>query len=278
MTDWVHRAPPAPTSSVTDAVDTTGTAAGRPICYNDVVQDDPLAGRALVYLDQNHASRLAKYLLGQPGHGDFAPLYGALRRAPVLCPPSPFHVLETRGGYLLPTLQGLFAQLSGDLWVRPWCEVLARQLAEGPGGPGQLLRAGGSWEDGVGLEPLAGLEAESLPAGTFPARARALELLAERLDEPADRLARTPFGRLLARLLALRADDPDRLARDSDLADLVMAATVVPYVDAVGTDRYLRELLLRLGARPRSFSGRRAEVADFTRWLEALPAGAPRDR
>lgn len=48
----------------------------------------------LVYLDQNHASRMAKHLLGQRGHEAFGRLFQALR-GKALAPPSPFHVLET---------------------------------------------------------------------------------------------------------------------------------------------------------------------------------------
>lgn len=234
-----------------------------------------LDGRLLVYLDQNHASRVAKYLLGQPGHDAFGPLYRALRSAAVVAPASPFHVLETRGGYLLPTLQGLFAQVSSGWWVRPWREVLARQLGEGPGGPEQLLCRGGDWELAAELEPLPGLEHESLPRAPFAARERARELLAERLELDPDALARAPFARTLVRLLALRAEDRERLPRDSDLADLVMAATVTPYARAVGTDRYLRELLDRCGVEARVFSGRKAEVAAFAVWLERA---APEER
>jgi len=89
----------------------------------------------LVYLDQNHASRMAKHRLGQRGHEAFGELYLALKGR-VLAPPSPFHVLETlfpirgpeeKAGYLLPALQDLFSELSQGYWVRPWQEVAVRQ-------------------------------------------------------------------------------------------------------------------------------------------------------
>ena len=89
----------------------------------------------LVYLDQNHASRMAKHLLGQRGHEAFGRLFLALKGR-AIAPPSPFHVLETlfpqrgpeeKAGYLLPALKEVFAALSGGYWVRPWQEVAARQ-------------------------------------------------------------------------------------------------------------------------------------------------------
>lgn len=255
----------------------------------------------LVYLDQNHASRVAKYLMGQPSHEGFGDLYRALRERRPLVPPSPFHVLETRGGYLLPVLQGLFAEFSPNAWVRPWQQVVARQAAPraprpastpvsrpasrpAPAHPGpprsELLATGGDWTRAARLEPLA--DALELPlTGDFTTRARtARTLLAERLTpmlapqsrgrQPA-RVAQLPFVELLARLLAFRSLDRERLPQPSDLLDLIMAATVAPYVDALATDRYLREALARVGFRGRVFSGRRPEVAAFARFLREAP-------
>ncbi len=48
-----------------------------------------------------------------------------------------------------------------------------------------------------------------------------------------------------------------------------MAATVGPYVDALATDRYLREVLQRVGFEPPVYSGRRQEVLRFARDLHA---------
>jgi hypothetical protein len=76
-----------------------------------------------------------------------------------------------------------------------------------------------------------------------------------------------PFVRLLARLLAFRSLETRRRERLADLVDLLMAATVVPYVDALGTDRYLREALARVGVATPVFSGRNPSVLDFARWL-----------
>ncbi len=117
----------------------------------------------LVYLDQNHASRMAKHLLGQRGHEAFGRLFQALREK-ALAPPSPFHVLETlypqrgpeeKAGYLLPALQEVFAALSGGYWVRPWLEVAVRQ--ERGLYREDLLFREGSWEIPADLSPFQGL-------------------------------------------------------------------------------------------------------------------------
>ncbi len=229
----------------------------------------PLA--MLLYLDQNYASRVAKYLLGQAGHDHFGELYRALHaartrppRARPVIPPSPFHVLETRGGYLLPVLQGLYAEFSDGRWVRPWREVVARQArrlgAEGRLDRRDLLAPGGDWQAAAELGPLAELLEVPLTGGYFD-RCQALrEALAGRLGVGRDTAMTLPFVRLLVRLLAFRSLDEERGPRPSDLADLVMAATVGPYVDVLATDRYLRETLQRIGYPGPVFSGRRREV------------------
>lgn len=66
----------------------------------------------LLYLDQNYASRIAKFLLGQTSHDHFGTLLKALEGRDVLIPPSPFHVLELRGGYLLPVFKTFYARFS----------------------------------------------------------------------------------------------------------------------------------------------------------------------
>ena len=228
----------------------------------------------LLYLDQNYASRVAKYLLGQPGHEHFGELYRALHdartrptRARPVIPPSPFHVLETRGGYLLPVLQGLFAEFGEGRWVRPWQEVAARQArrlqAEGRLDRRDLLARTGDWQRAADLGALADLLGVPLSGGFFDRCLALREALAGRIGVSHEIAMTLPFARLLVRSLAFRSLDQDRDPRPSDLADLVMAATVGPYVDALATDRYLRETLQRTGYGAPVFSGRRHEVLDL---------------
>jgi len=225
----------------------------------------------LLYLDQNYASRVAKYLMGQPSHAHFGELYRALHgaregppRTRPLIPPSPFHVLETRGGYLLPVLQGLFAEFGDGRWVRPWQEVVARQARrlEQGGRPDrrELLARHGDWQRAADLGPLADVLEVPLEGGFFDRCLELREALAARIGVRRESAMTLPFARLLVRLLAFRSLDADRGPRPSDLADLVMAATVGPYVDVLATDRYLRETLQRTGYRAPVFSGRRHEV------------------
>jgi hypothetical protein len=246
----------------------------------------------LVYLDQNYASRVAKYLLGQKGHEPFGELYRALHAARARpprgrprIPPSPFHVLETRGGYLLPVLKDLYAEFSDGLWVRPWQEVAARQVrrleacADGRGSGDRLdrrdlLYARADWETPADLRPLHDLLEEPLSGGFFDRCRRLREALAARLGITPAQARAAPFARLLVRMVAFRSLDSDRGPRPSDLTDLVMAATVGPYVDALATDRYLRETLQRVGYRTPVFSGRHHEVLRLAALVEsgALPA------
>ncbi len=236
----------------------------------------------LVYLDQNYASRVAKHLLGQKGHEAFGELYRALQAAragpPRLrprIPPSPFHVLETRGGYLLPTLQALYAEFSDGLWVRAWQEVVARQARRleacagdrEPGGGASgcldrrdLLHARPDWEAPAELRPLHDLLDVPLAGGFFDRCQRLREALVVRLGISHEQARTLPFARLLVRTVAFRSLDADRDPRPSDLTDLIMAATVGPYVDVLATDRYLRETLQRVGYTTPVFSGRRHEV------------------
>jgi len=231
----------------------------------------------LVYLDQNYASRVAKYLLGQAGNEPFGRLYEALRRARPCVPPSPFHVLETRGGYLLPALQRLFEETSRGLWVRPWQEVVARQAARGglaaEGSPrrDELLGRAGDWQRPADLAPLDDLLDLPLSGGFFDRSRTLRRAVCERLGLGARAAPRLPFVQLLARLAAFRSLDAQRWPRPSDLTDLVMAATVGPYVDVLATDRYLRETLRRVGYDRWAFSGRRGEVLRFA---ELLGGGA----
>jgi hypothetical protein len=220
----------------------------------------------LVYLDQNHASRVAKYLLGQRAHAAFGELHRALRETKPLIPPSPFHVLETRGGYLLPTLQEIFAEFSGGHWLRPYQDVVRRQVERGDLDRDDLLHRGGSWSTSATLEPLKDLLDLPLEGTLLARRSAVREALADAFAVTPPQ-ARLPFFDLLARLVAFRSLDDERLERPSDLTDLVMAATVAPYVDALGTDRYLAEMLRRVGYDRPLFSGRRPDVLRFADWL-----------
>jgi len=217
----------------------------------------------LVYLDQNHASRMAKHLLGQRGHEAFGRLFLALKGR-AIAPPSPFHVLETlfpqkgpeeKAGYLLPALKEVFAALSAGYWIRPWQEVAWRQR-RGLHREDLLWREG-NWETPADLSPFLGLS-EKLRGLPYP---EALET-ATREIRARTGLEEVPFTRLLARLLARMQSDPTRKPRPSDLLDAVMAATVYPYVDLLLTDRYLRNLLPE-----KSVGGRRKEVEALVRRL-----------
>ncbi len=224
----------------------------------------------LVYLDQNYASRVAKYLLGLPHNEVFGAFWEELRagaaRGLWIAPPSPFHVLELHGGYLLSTFRRIFAEVSGGFWLRPWQEVVRRQAERRGLALEDLLTREGSWDRPADLDPLWDLLDLEL-AGSFYARteaAAAFILGRLGLGEGARRL---PFVAGLSRLLAFRSLEAARRERLADLVDLLMAATVAPYADALGTDRYLREALRRIGCRPAVFSGRAAEVRAFADWL-----------
>ncbi len=222
----------------------------------------------VLYLDQNYASRIAKYLIGQVGHAHFGMLYHALRAGDVLIPPSPFHVLETRGGYLLPTLMSLYREFSRDYWLRPWLEVVSLQVERDGIDLDDLLTRRGSWEVAADLEPLEGILELELE-GSFLERAwLAREQIAKQLSFAGIQTHTLPFFWLLSRFLAFRSLDAERYPRASDLADLVMAATVAPYVDLLATDRYMRELMERIGFRGQVFSGRHHEVVALARLVE----------
>ncbi len=224
-------------------------------------------GTVLVYLDQNHACRIAKFLRGQPSHGHFGQLHTALHAADARVPASPFHVLETRGGYLLPTLKELFGTFSGGLWVRPWQEVARRQIRRGGLARDDLLSVHGDWRSPARLDPLDDL-LEIPSKGSFLRRRTTLrDVVAGRFGLTPEEARRLPFFELLSRLAAFRSRDEERAARPSDLTDLLMAATVAPYVDALATDRYLAEMLVRVGHDGPVFSGRRNDVLRFAAWL-----------
>lgn len=234
----------------------------------------------LVYLDQNYASRIAKFLLGQPSHDSHGLLYQALLASKATVPPSPFHVLEAlyparerdvnKRGYLLPALQRVFDQLSQGYWVRPWQEVLKRQLASG----GRVLREDflsrkGDWQTPADLERLKGITEVGLE-GDFLQRTWKMQgILVEWLGLP-ERGERLPLVQVLARLLAFRSGEAYRQHAHSDLNDLVMTATVRPYVDILATDRYFMEALKRVGYGGGVYGGRKREVLRLVDDLTSL--------
>jgi hypothetical protein len=223
----------------------------------------------LVHLDQNYASRIAKHMLGQASHAHFGEVLAALRSAGACAPASPFHVLETRGGYLLPTLRTLFEELSCGWWIRPWQEVVRRQLVRGAVDLDDLLTRTGDWGTPATLAPVEDL-LDLAPTGpAYRRRQRLRTVLAGRLEVPVEDAAAAPSIDLLTRLVVFRASDEERADRPSDLTDLVMAATVAPYVDALATDRYLAEMLRRVGHGGAVFSGRRPDVLRLASWLRA---------
>ncbi len=224
----------------------------------------------IVYLDQNYASRIAKFLLGLPHNEVFGVFWRELLAGAQIglwiAPPSPFHALELHGGYLLPTFRALFSRVSGGYWVRPWQEVVRRQAARGGLAVEDLLTRRGDWDRPADLAPLWDVLDLELK-GPFHSRAMAAaEAIAGRLGLGAAGVG-LPFVRLLARLLAFRSLQARRRERLGDLVDLVMAATVRPYAQALGTDRFLREALTRTGYGQAVFSGRAAEVRAFADWL-----------
>jgi hypothetical protein len=120
-----------------------------------------------------------------------------------------------------------------------------------------LLTREGSWEEVADVRPLEGILRLELTGGFLERSWQAKDLLCEQLGLA---VPTPPFVQLLVRLLAFRSLEQGRYTRPSDLLDLVMAATVGPYVDVLASDRYLREVMERVGYRGRVYSGRRHEV------------------
>ena len=170
-------------------------------------------------------------------------------------------------------MKTFFAVFSCGLWVRPWHEVVQRQAARGGLLEREdLLTRQGGWEHAADLGAMAGIEHEAPSGGFFERTTRYREEIARRLGLPPDLARVLPFVRLMARMLAFRGLDRVRVQGrdpyDSDLADLVMAATVGPYVDALATDRYVREVLQRVGFAKPAYSGRRQDVLRLARDLD----------
>ncbi|MGQ9510940.1 MAG: hypothetical protein ACUVS9_03395 [Thermaceae bacterium] len=130
-------------------------------------------------------------------------------------------------------------------WVRPWLEVAFRQ-ARGLYRE-DLLWEGGSWDEPADLSLLQGL-GEGLEGPLAEREETVKRRLLERTG-----LKEVPFVRLFARLLALDSLNLARRKKPSDLLDF----TLLPYVDLLLTDRYLRNLLAREG---RVVGGRKREV------------------
>lgn len=238
----------------------------------------------LLYLDQNYASRIAKYLLHQPDQEPFDRLYHRLLTLDIVVPPSPFHVFELRGGYLTPPFHFFFEDLRKGFFVRPWEDILQAQIDRLTADPSacavvreDFLIPRSSWE-GVrpaALEPFSFLLSLHLD-GPFPSRLRqagyALAMaFSIRLSDP----MLLPFVRVLSHLLTWRSLNPERSPSSSDLADLVIAATVLPYVDIFATDRFVREAIVRKNLHPATFSGR---VSDALRLLDTLDTLFPSTR
>ena len=183
----------------------------------------------LVCLDQNHAARIGKHLLALPGQKGFGGVWAALRALGerAIVPPSPFHVLELHGGYLLSTFRRMFALVSGGLWVRSWPDVVRRQVRCGGLEPEDFLWRRGSWEQPADLAPLWGLLDLDLEGDSYQRTAAARAWGRRRLG-----LGRAagaaPFFQLLGRLVAFRSLERGREERASDLVNVVTAVTVVP--------------------------------------------------
>lgn len=230
----------------------------------------------LLYLDQNYASRIAKHLLGQVGHQPFDQLYERLLALDTLiCPVSPFHILELRGGYLCPPFQSFFPTLQRGYWVRPWQEILQRQRISRVVQREDFLTTEGSWDQAADLQPLAWIDDYPLEGHLNKRIRQARTALCERLDLPPED-GTLPFLDILARIMAFRSLNHERDPRSSDLADMLIAATTTPYVDILATDRFVRETLDRTGCGQHVYSGRYPDVYRLLRDLDRrFPSASP---
>jgi hypothetical protein len=88
-----------------------------------------------------------------------------------------------------------------------------------------------------------------------------------------------PFVDIYSSLLAAMVLDRDRKLKGSDLNDVLIAATVLPYCDVFATDGHIKQLILALKLdkryAARVFGSRKADVLDLTALVRDLPgAGA----
>ena len=70
-----------------------------------------------------------------------------------------------------------------------------------------------------------------------------------------------------------------RKLKDSDLNDVLIASTVLPYCDVFATDGHMKQLILALRLDKRYkvtvFGSRKADVLDLTALVRDLPGGEP---
>lgn len=238
----------------------------------------PSSEMPLVYLDQNYASRIAKHLMEMEGHAHFGRVFDVMRHRELIAPPSPFHVLELRGGYLQPMFEEFFAQISHGAWVRPWQELLSLQVEHRRVAREDFLTDSWDWTQPATSEPLDTIVHLPLE-GSFAQRTEhAQDLLLDLLSAwvaPCEDGFVPAFVEVLAELLAFRSLNEVRQPQDSDLIDLLMAASVRPYVSILATDRFMREGLEQIGRGEGVFSGRRHEVNALEHTLDTFEIDEP---
>lgn len=216
----------------------------------------------ILYLDQNFVSRIVKFRLGQKRHEDFGELYEVIKRSDLIVPFGPFHVKEVDGSYLLKSFQSLFEDLSLGYWHRSWRELLQQQIDEKECCAENFLTQEGSWEQLADIQIFKDATSWEL-VGSLKQRmenAKQQLLGCLQVEFSGDGLGDTAFIEVLSKLLAFRTLNPARQALPSDLLDMVMAATVRPYVEFIATDRFVCEALDRLKLGEGVFSGRKTDV------------------
>jgi hypothetical protein len=220
----------------------------------------------LLYLDQNYTSRIAKNMLGQPNHEYFDTLFEVLQQGDCVVPPSHFHILELRGGYLTPPFKDIFSRLSHGKWVRPWQDILANQRVHQSIKTEDFLCDAEPhfWDQPASLSPLEDIVTLPLEGSITNRVKQSLSATSSRLGIPTEEAEALPFFQTLSALLGFRSLNTERRPHDSDLADLLIAATVLPYVDVFATDRFVREALDRMGLGEGVYSARKPDVEKLT--------------